>query len=194
MSTNTSAADQFCGSRAQPVAALEQQDALARRGEAVHERAAAGAAADDDHVVVAHPLISSSRSASDDPRGRLDQREVREGLREVAQVPAGAGVELLGVQAQRRGDAEQALHQVAGALVVADDRQRRDEPERADQEAALLARQAVVGLAGPVAQHEAVLGEVVGDRLDALAQTLVVAGRKPKIAASRVDASSASVS
>ena len=108
------------------------------------------------------------------PRGRLDQREVREGLREVAQVPAGAGVELLGVEAQRRGDAEQALHQVAGPLVVADDRQRRHEPERADQEAALLARQAVVGLVGAVTQHETVLGQVVGDRLDALSQALVV--------------------
>ena len=83
-------------------------------------------------------------------------------------------VELLGVQAQRRGDAEQALHQIAGALAVADDRERRHEPERADQEAALLARQAVVGLVGAVAQDEAVLGQVVGDRLDGLSQALVV--------------------
>ena len=35
-------------------AALEQQDPLARRREAVRERAAARAAADDDHVVVLH--------------------------------------------------------------------------------------------------------------------------------------------
>jgi hypothetical protein len=35
-------------------AALEQQDPLAGRREAVRERAAAGAAADDDHVVVLH--------------------------------------------------------------------------------------------------------------------------------------------
>ena len=47
----------------QPVAALQQQDALAGRGEAVHERAAAGPAADDDHVVGAHVVYSSSRSA-----------------------------------------------------------------------------------------------------------------------------------
>ena len=100
----------------EPVPALQQQDALARGSEAVHKRAAAGAAADDDDVVVAHPLISSSRSASTIARRRLDQGEVRERLREVAEVPAGAGVELLGVEAERRGDAEQALHQVAGAL------------------------------------------------------------------------------
>ena len=37
----------------EPVAALEQQDALARRSEVPDERAAAGAAADHDHVVVA---------------------------------------------------------------------------------------------------------------------------------------------
>src|SRR3954465_4567509 len=35
-------------------AALEQEDVLARRREAVRERAAAGARADDDHVVVLH--------------------------------------------------------------------------------------------------------------------------------------------
>ena len=38
----------------QPVAALEQEDALARRGQAVHERSAARTAADHDDVVVAH--------------------------------------------------------------------------------------------------------------------------------------------
>ena len=46
----------------QPVAALQQQDALAGGSEAVHERAAAGAAADHDDVVGAHVVYSSSRS------------------------------------------------------------------------------------------------------------------------------------
>ncbi len=114
----------------------------------------------------------------DDPGGGLDQREVRERLREVAQVPAGVGVELLGVEPERRRDAQQALHQVARVLQLADDRQRRDEPERADQERALLARQAVVGLVGLVAQHEAVLGQLVADRQHARAQPLVVAGQE----------------
>ena len=44
---------------------------------------------------------------------------------------------------------------------LADDRQRRHEPERADEERPLLARQAVVGLPRPVAQDEAVLGQLV---------------------------------
>ena len=162
----------------QPVPALEQQDPLARGGEAIDEGAAPGAAADDDHVVVAHPVTSCDPLGQDDPRGRLDQREVREGLREVAQVAARAGVELLGVEAERRRDAEQPLHQVAGTLPVADDRERRHQPERADQEAPLLAGEAVVGLAGPVAEDEAVLRQVVGDGLDRLAQRLVAGGQE----------------
>ena len=183
----------------QPVAALEQQDPLARGSEMARERAAARAAADDDHVVVAHPetsaiapgshfetsaIRSSFRSeelirklldalGEDDPPGGLDQREVGEGLGEVAQVPAGARVELLGVQTERRGDAQELFHQVARALLLADDRQAGDQPEGADQEAALLAGQAVVGLSGAVAQDEAVLGQVVGDRQHARAQALV---------------------
>ena len=47
----------------QPVAALEQQDALARRRQPMYERAPAGAAADDDHVVSVHAQISAMRSA-----------------------------------------------------------------------------------------------------------------------------------
>ena len=40
-----------------PVAALEQEDPLAGRGEVAGERAAAGAGADDDHVVGVHGLL-----------------------------------------------------------------------------------------------------------------------------------------
>src|SRR3954453_13893492 len=110
----------------------------------------------------------------DDPGSRLDQGEVRERLREVAEVAAGVSVELLRVEPERRGDPEQALHQVAGALLLADDRQRRDQPEGADQEAALLAREPVVRLAGPIAQYEPVLGQVICDRQNALVETLIV--------------------
>src|ERR1041385_9108039 len=83
------------------------------------------------------------------PCGR-DQRQVGEGLREVAEVAARGGVELLGVEAERRGDAQELFHQIAGALVLADDRQARDEPEGADQEAPLLSGEPVVGLLGAV--------------------------------------------
>ena len=173
----------------EPVAALEQQDALARRSQVPDERAAAGAAADHDHVVVRRIIREVLQHlGDDDPRSRLDQRQMRERLREVAQVAAGARVELLRVEPERRCDPQQPLHQVAGPLALADDRQRGHQPERADQEAPLLARQAVVGLAGPVAQHEAVLGQVVGDREHALVQALVVlraGSRRSPPAASR---------
>ena len=38
----------------QPVAALEQEDALARRGEVASQRSAARAGPDDDHVIGVH--------------------------------------------------------------------------------------------------------------------------------------------
>ena len=56
--------------------------------------------------------------------------------------------------------------------------ERRHQPERADEERPLLAREAVVGLVGAVAQDEAVLGELVGDGVDGRAQALVRAGQE----------------
>src|SRR5688572_4133478 len=82
----------------------------------------------------------------DDPGCRLDQCEVRERLREVAEVVTGVHVELLGEEPVRGGDPKQAFHQVTGKLLLADDRQRGHQPERADQERSFLAGQAVVGL------------------------------------------------
>ena len=91
---------------------------------------------------------------------------------------AGVRVELLRVEAERRRDPEQLVHQVARVLELADDRERRDEPERADQERALLPGEAVVGLVGAVAEHEAVLGQLLGDRVHGRVQALVVAGEE----------------
>ena len=83
-------------------------------------------------------------------------------------------VDLLGVEQQRAGVGEQLLAQPAGACELADLDQRRHQPERADRERALLAREAVVGLLDPVAQHEALLGELVGDGQHGVADALVV--------------------
>ena len=108
---------------------------------------------------------------------------------------AGVGIELLGVEPERRGDPEQPLHQVARLLQLADDRQRRDEPEGADEERALLAREAVVGLVGVVAEDEAVLRQLARRSRSTVARRRSSSpGRKPKIAASSTEASSASVS
>src|SRR4051812_5097197 len=116
----------------------------------------------------------------DDSRSRLDQSEVGERLRKVAEVATRCGVELLGVQPQRRRNAQELLHKVAGGLWLIHDRQRRHEPERADQEAALLAGKAVVGLAGAVAQYEAVLRQVARYRIDGGPQALVVTREEPE--------------
>ena len=115
-----------------PVATLEQEDALSGWSEVAGERPATRAGPDDDHVVGVHRsllrwcsvsdlgMVSVTRSphalGEDDPRSRLDQREMRERLREVAQVTAGLDVELLGEEAERRRHAQQPLHQVARAL------------------------------------------------------------------------------
>ena len=103
---------------------------------------------------------------------------MRERLGEVAEVAARRRVEFLGVEAEGRGDPQQAFHQVACRLLLADDRERRDEPEGADQERPLLARKPVVGLVGPVPQDEAVLGEVVRDRQHRRVQGRVVVGKE----------------
>ena len=88
-------------------------------------------------------------------------------------MPAAYRVDLLRVQPQRAGEREQLLAKRPGARELADLDQRRDEPERADRERPLLAAEAVVGLVDAVAQDQAVLGELVGDRQHGLAHPLV---------------------
>src|SRR5690242_19355944 len=91
-----------------------------------------------------------SRSGVDalrrDEAGRgVDEGEVGEGLREVAEVLTRAGVDLLRVEVERPGERKELLEQLPGPGGLADHRERGDEPERADGERALLAAQAVVG-------------------------------------------------
>jgi hypothetical protein len=63
-------------------------------------------------------------------------------------------------------------------LQFADDRERRDEPERAAQERALFPGEPVVGLIGAVAEHEAVLGQLFRDRLHRGTHALVVSRKE----------------
>ena len=64
----------------------------------------------------------------------IDQRQVRKRLGEVAQVAAGDRVDLLGVEPERAGVAEQPLAQPPRTVELTDLTQRRDQPERADEE------------------------------------------------------------
>ena len=69
----------------------------------------------------------------------VDQRQVGERLREVAEMATGLGLQLLGEEVEPAGRLEQPLAELAGPLALADLRERRDQPEGADQEGALLA-------------------------------------------------------
>ena len=145
------------------------------------QRPSAGTRPDDDHVVVllieAHLLDAFGQ---DDAAGRLDQREMGERLRHVAQMLAGLNVELLREQSEWRADTQQPLHQVARLLHLSDDRERGDQPERADQESTFLPRQAVVGLVGAVSKDEPVLAQFVADGEHGCTQTIVVVGQEPE--------------
>lgn len=63
------------------------------------------------------------------PRRGLDECQMRECLWEIAQVPSRLWIEFLGVKAKWRGNSQQPLHKIAGALHLAHDGERRDEPE-----------------------------------------------------------------
>ncbi len=88
---------------------------------------------------------------------------------------------LLGIEAQRRRDVQQPFHQFDGAPALTDHSERRDEPERADEERALLAGHAIVGLVRPIAEHEPVLGQLVGDRVDGRPQPGIVGGQESEL-------------
>src|SRR5207248_5368500 len=95
---------------------------------------------------------------------RVDQRQMSERLREVAQVSATARIDLLGIQRQWTRKRQQLFAQLARADMLANLRKRRYEPERTQDERAFVAAEPVVGLLDTVAQHQAVLGQFVGDR------------------------------
>src|SRR3954467_11871943 len=110
----------------------------------------------------------------------IDQRDVREGLREVAQLAAAARVGFLGEQADVVGEAAQALEQLARLGAPAEQDQAVGEPEAAGEEHPLALGQPVERFARAIAQHEAVLRELALDRLDGAAHARVAAGQKAR--------------
>jgi hypothetical protein len=64
--------------------------------------------------------------------------------------------------------------------MLADFGQGRDQPERADRERALFAGKSVVGLVHLVAQHQAMLGEFVGDGQHGGADPRIIRGQEPQ--------------
>src|SRR5581483_6953420 len=104
-----------------------------------------------------------------DERRRVDQRQVRETLREVAEELAARGVDLLRVEADVVRELEQLLHRLARLLDAADARERLDEPERAREERALLPLLAAVAV-----EEWAAGAERGADRVDRRARARVV--------------------
>ena len=87
-----------------------------------------------------------------DGDGGVDQADVGVGLREVAEQPAGLGLDVLREQPQRVGVRHQPVEQLHGVVDAADHGQRLGPPERADGEGAGR-RPEVVGVV--VALHQA---------------------------------------
>src|SRR5206468_2583189 len=126
LSTKTSCASQFDGSRGSQ---SPRSSSRIRLPDGAKCRARVPPPAPVPTMMTSYESISDLRRqlGEHDPAGGLHQRQVRERLREVAQMPARLGVELLGVEAERRGDPEQPLHQIARHLQLAHDRKRGDE-------------------------------------------------------------------
>jgi tetratricopeptide (TPR) repeat protein len=111
-----------------------------------------------------------------DGPGGVDQADVAERLREVADHLAAARVDLLGQQAHVVDGRHGALERRGGLVELSGQRLRVRQPERAEQEGSLLAGQAVMS---QVAVHQAALvGQPGGDRVDGRLHPRVVAGQE----------------
>src|SRR5689334_18947579 len=114
------------------------------------------------------PVMHRRLQVRQDVQRRVREREVRERLREVPELPLRLRVVLLGQQADVVRKADQAVEERMRLVVPADELVAIDEPERAGQKDALAGRQPVdSALMCPVTEDEAVLQELSldgGDR------------------------------
>src|SRR5215207_947257 len=88
-------------------------------------------------------LVTAALAHTREALRRVDQGEVREGLRHVPEQPARPGVVLLREQADVVPDSEQLLEERRRLVEPSRQGQVLDEPERARQEDALSGREAV---------------------------------------------------
>ena len=110
--------------------------------------------------------------------GAVDQRDVGEGLREVAEELAGRRVDLLGVEPDVIGVAQHPAEDPLGPLALADHGQRLGQPEGADREGALLSLQPV-GVTVAVDQLAVGAGELPRDGADGPVHPRMVPGKEP---------------
>src|SRR5689334_1831330 len=104
-------------------------------GSGSSQRVMTGSSLTEGHLLAArlHQRLGRGEVVigADDVHDGVDEGQVREGLREVAQVASGARIDLLGVEVQARREPEHLLAQGPGAIVLADLGQRADQPEGA---------------------------------------------------------------
>jgi Sodium/hydrogen exchanger family len=118
------------------------------------------------------PCARSAPGLGDRP-GRVDQADVAERLREVADHLGAAGVDLLGQQADVAGVGDRPPEGRPGGLDLARQRLRLRQPKGAQQEGALLALQPVGGLVA--VDQAALVGEPLGGGVDGRLHARVVA-------------------
>src|SRR5712691_200411 len=108
----------------------------------------------------------------------VDERDVRERLREVADLAAAARVVLLGQQADVVAQREDPLEQRARLVDAPEQHVRVGEPEAARDEHPFARRQAVLGFTGAVPDDEAVAQQLALDCLDGLFHPRIRRGKK----------------
>src|SRR6266545_2670658 len=108
----------------------------------------------------------------------VDELEVRERLREVSEQSLRRRVVLLRDEPELGPHREQPLEQRVRLVVLAEQLEAVDEPERARQEDPLAGGQPVDALLAAVAEDEAVIDEVAADRVDRAAHARVARGEK----------------
>src|SRR5690242_4878219 len=112
------------------------------------------------HLAGPIPGLTNPRLGLGDGPGRVHQPDVAEGLGEVAEQLTRRGIDLLGEQADVVDVADGALEDLPGSVDAVRQGQRLGEPERAEQEGALLPGETVhAGLGAVPVDKTTVVGE-----------------------------------
>ena len=96
--------------------------------------------------------------------GAVQKRDMREGLREIPNLPRGADIIFLGEQAHIVPQGEEAFEQLSGFINAAHQDVDIDQPEAASQKCTFACRQAIGCFRGIVAQDESIDEEASLDR------------------------------
>src|SRR5947207_14251492 len=79
-------------------------------------------------------MASSPGVGAHEAQKSVDLRQVRQRVREVPQLPPGVRIDVLCIESEAPAVRQQALGEPSGAIELADRRESRDEPPRADRD------------------------------------------------------------